>query len=47
MSRENLEVVRKPLRVGERSSRTLDERLSLVRQRPRRDRGAVLGSLRA
>ena len=29
MSQENAEVVRKPLRVRERSSRTLDERLSL------------------
>jgi hypothetical protein len=29
MSQENVEVVRKPLRVRERSSRTLDERLAL------------------
>ncbi len=29
MSQENAEIVRKPLRVGERSSRTLDQRLSL------------------
>jgi ketosteroid isomerase-like protein len=29
MSRENVEFVRKPLRVGERSRRTLDQRLSL------------------
>ena len=29
MSRENVEVVRKPLRVRERSSRTLDQRLAL------------------
>jgi ketosteroid isomerase-like protein len=29
MAPENVEVVRKPLRVGERSSRTLDQRLSL------------------
>jgi ketosteroid isomerase-like protein len=29
MSRENVEVVRKPLRARERSSRTLDERLAL------------------
>jgi hypothetical protein len=29
MSQENVEIVRKPLRVGERSRRTLDERLSL------------------
>ena len=29
MSQENVEVVRKPLRIRERSSRTLDERLSL------------------
>ena len=29
MSQENMEVVRQPLRVGERSRRTLDERLSL------------------
>ena len=29
MSQENVEFVRKPLRVRERSSRTLDQRLSL------------------
>ena len=29
MSQENVEVVRKPLRVRERSRRTLDQRLSL------------------
>jgi hypothetical protein len=34
MSQENIEVVRKPLAVRERSSRTLDQRLSLRFPRP-------------